>query len=434
MSSEEVLLINAILYTLTLIYFYMKYRFSMGLIVWFLYTISAWSSFFFIQQPMYIGTVHDSKQTLLPCFYLYAVFLIAMQPLMKLKKIENVSLHSKRLIKGIMIICTIVQIVFVIVDIPTMIKVITSGSMMLNELRSTVYGADGLSRILQNALLNKISLLYSGIRVIATEFSIISFFTFKDNRKLVDLFAISALLNNIRIIIVQVGRGEMILMFLLYVSTFYLMRDWIDKETKRKIILLASPIIIIGVVFFWAITVSRFGDSVGYFMWKYLGEPMNNFNGILFKRIQGTTNGRAYFSLIYRYLFGEGGVTTADDKWRLIKEATGIRGDIFYTWVGGLIIEFGKGIPILVAIILNRVLSKVVRIKKYYTGDLIMLIFFLNFYIRGIFLFPTQNFEGMLMILYTIILYFIFRIRRNNKGHLVYVLSKRGWIKKERVG
>ena len=424
MGSVEVLLLNALLYSITLIYFYKKYDLSVGVIIWLLYTISSWSSFLFVQQPGYVGTIHDTPQTLLPCLYLYVIFLISMKPLMRLHTIERVSLSIGQMARYLIIALIVIQVVFIIVDIPTIVRNLSTNTMMLNELRSNIYGDEGVSLVTQNPLLNKFFLLFSGMRILTTGLSVVLFFTNTDDRRLVNTFAIVTLLNNLREIIVQVGRGEMIMVFLLYTCMVYLLKDKISKKVKRRVIIFSIPVVIVGALFFWAISVSRFGTQAGFFIFKYLGEPMNNFNGILFKEIQGTTNGRAYFSLIYRYVFGESGIVSANDKWDLIKSATGIRGDIFYTWVGGLIIEFGKIAPFIVAFFLNRISKRLIAVGECYVGDIIVLIFILNFFLRGVFLFPTQNFEGMLMIIYTVLLYFLFRIKRKN-GNLVLILPRR---------
>ena len=424
MGSVEVLLLNALLYSITLIYFYKKYDLSVGVIMWLLYTISSWSSFLFVQQPGYVGTIHDTPQTLLPCLYLYVIFLISMKPLMRLYTIERVSLSIGQMARYLIIALIVIQTVFIVVDIPTVVRNLSTNTMMLNELRSSIYGDEGVSLVTQNPLLNKFFLLFSGMRILATGLSVVLFFTNTDNRRLVNTFAIVTLLNNLRQIIVQVGRGEMIIVFLLYTCMVYLLKDKISKKVKRRVIIFSIPVVIVGVLFFWAISVSRFGTQAGFFIFKYLGEPMNNFNGILFKEIHGTTNGRAYFSLIYRYLFGESNIISANDKWDLIKSVTGIRGDIFYTWVGGLIIEFGKIAPFIVAFFLNRISKRLIAGDECYVGDIIVLIFILNFFLRGVFLFPTQNFEGMLMIIYTVLLYFVFRIKRKN-GKWVFILPRR---------
>lgn len=262
MSSEEVLLLNAILYTVTLFYFYFKYKLSVGVFIWILYTLSAWSSFLFVQQPLYASSAHASTQTLFPCFYLYVVFVIAMTPLMKLNKIESIDSLNHRLLIAIMVVCSLIQVLFFIVDIPAMLNVMRSGSGMLSELRSTVYGDDGLSAITKNVWLNKISLLYSGIRIFATGLSVIMFIAYNKHRRLVTIFAVSALLNNLRIIIVQVGRGEMVFVFLLYACTIYLMRDWLSADSKRKVVMISIPVILIGGTFFTAITLCEIEKQI----------------------------------------------------------------------------------------------------------------------------------------------------------------------------
>lgn len=425
MSSFSVLLINAILYTATLIYFFKKYRLSVGVLIWTMYTVSAWSSFLFIQQPGYTSSVHASEQTIFPCIYLYIIFVISMLPLMKLYRIENIDFFNKRIIKAIMVVCIVVYFLFFVVDLPVMTNVASIGTNALSALRQTVYGDEGMSRVTQNVWLNRLSVLFLGMRVLATGLSVIAFSTYKDNRRIVNLFFIACLLNNIRVILTQVGRGEIVLITLLYASIFYLVRDYLSEKRKRALLIYALPIVSVGVIFFWAITISRFGDRAGYFMFKYMGEPINNFNGILFKRIQGTTNGQAYFALFYRYLLGETQYMNANEKWSLINSITGIRGDIFYTWVGGLIIEFGKIVPVFVAIILNRIMNRLAVLKDYYYGDVVVLIFFINFYIRGLFNFPTQNIEGTFMILYTFLLYILFRIQRGSNGSIVFKKPKR---------
>ena len=424
MSSFSVLLINAIIYTLTLVYFFKKYRLSVGVLIWTLYTVSAWSSFLFIQQPGYSVSSHYSQQTLLPCLYLYIVFLIAMAPLMKLNKIEDIDFFNKKIVKALMLICTIVFFLFVVVDLPVMTNVATIGTNALSQLRQTVYGDEGMSLVTANKWLNKLSLLFLGMRVLATGLSVITFVSFKDNRRLANLFFIACMLNNLRVILVQVGRGEIVFILLLYASVFYLMRDWLSPKKKRALLFFALPIVIVGAGFFWAITISRFGDRAGFFMYKYLGESINNFDGILFNNITGHTYGRAYFSLFYRYLMGQMDFSSGREKWQMIITTTGVRGDIFYTWVGGLVIEFGKIAPVIVAIILNRIIKRMMAIEKYFYGDAVVLIFFINFFIRGIFIFPTQNFEGNLMIIYTLLLYLVFRIRRAENGSIVLKVPK----------
>lgn len=107
MNSEQVLLINAIVYSITLVYFLKKHGFSVGICIWSLYTLSAWSSYFFIQQPYYSVSVHQSEQTWMPCVYLYLVFIVAMQPLFKLKSIKEIRFSNPSILKILMILSLI---------------------------------------------------------------------------------------------------------------------------------------------------------------------------------------------------------------------------------------------------------------------------------------------------------------------------------------
>lgn len=423
MDSELVLIINALLYTSTLVFFIIKYKFSVGVVVWALYTVSAWGTYLFVQNPYYFSGIHNSQQRLVPCIYMYAVNLIAMFPLVKFKEISQITFVHEKVAVAIMVICTIQQILFIVIDIPTITHVLTSPDSALVNIRDAGY-SESVSLVENNAVLNRFYLLFSGMRIIASGLSVYFLFEYKEKRLLVWMFFISTLLNNLRLIIVSVGRGEMLLLFLFYFCVFYSLRNRIKKKIIAVILVAMVPIFIVGMTFFWTITVSRFGKYAEYSLYKYLGEPMNNFNGLLFYKIKGHTYGRAYFSLFYRYLLGEEDFINTTDKWSMIYKYTGINGNIFYTWIGGLVIEFGKVAPIVFAVAINRLMNHLYSLKEYYIGDLFVIIFFLNFFLRGIFIFPTQNFDGTFMIIYTILFYFLFRTRKNKAGNIVYVVPK----------
>lgn len=288
MNSEQVLLINAIVYSITLVYFLKKHGFSVGICIWSLYTLSAWSSYFFIQQPYYSVSVHQSEQTWMPCVYLYLVFIVAMQPLFKLKSIKEIRFSNPSILKILMILSILIQSIFILVDLPTVISVLSSGTGMLSSLRDTLYD-DGLSAVTRIGLLNKFSLLYSGFRILATGFSVILLYYAPKNRQLTKAFFFITFANNIRMIIVMVSRGELVSIMLLYMLVFFLIRDRLSKDAKKRILLYGLPVLSLALIFLFAITVSRFGDRMEYFLFKYLGESINNFNGILFKNIKGTT-------------------------------------------------------------------------------------------------------------------------------------------------
>lgn len=105
MSSTSVLLVNAIAYSLVAIYMFVRRRVSLGLLIWVIYTISAWTSYFFIQHPMYKMSMHASEQTLFPCVYLFCFLLICIIPLTYIDKVGKIIITESDALKVLLIIC-----------------------------------------------------------------------------------------------------------------------------------------------------------------------------------------------------------------------------------------------------------------------------------------------------------------------------------------
>lgn len=411
MSSETVLLINAIAYTLIAIFFFKKNKLSLGLFFWGFFCVSSWMSYLFIQQPMYSISMHAGKQTFLPCIYLLLMLYICIYPLVKIKKIENIIYPNRNALKIIIGVCILCQLLFFILDIPTIIKILTS-STELEEYRNLAYGKNGddvNSLVVKNSIINRIHLLYAGMRPLAIGLSVVLLFvnTNIKNKKLNNIFAITTFLESVRYIIVQVGRGQMVITFCVYAITLFLIRDYLSSKIKKTIIFYGLPVLGLGVIFFVLITLSRFGDNAEFFMYKYMGEPMNNFNGILWDKLKDNTMGQSYFSVIFRFVLGGERFINVEERYEYMEQVTGIPPFIFYTYIGGLIIEFGKYIPIIIVLIINRLSSKIKTKGKINLFTVILYIFLSYFYTYGVFTFPIPSFD-MFILLYVFIFYLLF--------------------------
>ena len=117
----------------------------------------------------------------------------------------------------------------------------------------------------------------------------------------------------------------------------------IEKKYQRvvKVVLI---VFFVSVAFrLVAMSTARFTDNASLFYYKYAGEAMVNFNGLLFNHIRGSTDGMAYFWYIPQTL-GIMDVPFKDllMKWSYMESKTGVSGQFFYTIVGALIFEFGK--------------------------------------------------------------------------------------------
>lgn len=402
MSSETIFLYNAIAYTLTMLFMYRRHGISLGLLLWAAYTISAWSTWLFVQQPMYYASMHYSTHTIFPCIYMYTLVLISIFPLCKLTKLDCIDITNIKTLRNFLFGCIVVQLIFVIVDIPGVVRVLSSQS-DLSGLRDEAYARDGdqgISLITQNAILNRFHLMYSGLRPLVTGLSVYLYLVCKDIRKIVRIFFITTLIENLWHITVLVGRGEMVMTASIYAGTLFLVRDQLSERVKRIIFVYVTPIAVLGVSAFWAITISRFGEFASFYMYKYMGESMNNFCGILYPGIEGYTGGQAYFSYINRYLLGDVVWTNTEGRYDFIERVTNIPAFIFYSYIGGLIIEFGKILPLFIIIGFNRFINRIVSLTSMGLGHIMICIAMIYFFIYGIFTFPAQNFVGMSMFIF----------------------------------
>ena len=286
MSSTSILLVNAVAYSLAAGYMYMKRKVSLGLLIWIIYTVSAWASFFFIQHPMYKWSMHASEQTLPPCIYLFILLLVCIMPLTHIDKVGKIILPETAVLKIILVICIIFQLVFILADIKTVFYLLSS-NIELGDIRTAAYGreADTFSTITKNPITNYMYLLFIGFKPLSVGLSVVLYFCSKKSRSLIIIFALITLIYSIQTVIITAGRGELVITLLNYSFSLFLVRDHLSSKSKKIIVLYTIPTIIIVSIFFWAVTISRFGDSASFYMFKYLGEPMNNFNGILFDHI-----------------------------------------------------------------------------------------------------------------------------------------------------
>lgn len=408
MNSETILLYNAIAYTLALIYFYWKGKLNLAFVLWIGYTISAWSSYLFVQQPMYKYSIHCCEITVFPCIYLFLLIFICIKPFVRIQSIDKIEIPTGNVLKYTLYVFISIQVILLLANITSVIKIITSSAELV-DIRSAAYEGE-TSNIGSNPMLNRLNLLYSGIRPLAIGLSVCLLFMFNKLRNLIKIFAITTLLTNIQVVILSAGRGEMVISLSIYAYTLFLIRNALSKRIKRILTLYAIPIVIICTSFFWAVTISRFGDSAKFFMYKYMGESMNNFNGILFSDIKEYTEGRAFFSYIYRYLLGETPFENTEGRHELTERVNNIPGFIFYTYIGNLVMDFGKIITVFIAILLNRLENILLNIKHVHLGSFAIYVAVITLYIWGIFLFYLGNFVGLSMF---ITLFILCRLYKN---------------------
>ena len=201
----------------------------------------------------------------------------------------------------------------------------------------------------------------------------------------------------------MVSRGIMVSYIIYITIILFFIRDYISIKAKRVILLYCIPFAFITFTFFWAISVSRFGDLANYMIYKYAGEAMINFGGILFDDIKGYTYGRGYLLLpIYRDYI------TCEEKWEFIESITKVRVSIFYTYIGELLVEFGHWGAVIAGFFITFI-QKQIYSKPFTMASMFVLYFFVYAFSYGLFIFSIQGFQGFFFMLFTFLFYHYFK-------------------------
>ena len=185
----------------------------------------------------------------------------------------------------------------------------------------------------------------------------------------------------------------------------------LDGSSKQWVELFKKAGIVIGTLLallLFFMTISRFGDKAGLYFYKYAGEAMINFNGILFNHVHGTTDGMAYFWYIPQLLgFGDASFADLSDKWDFINSKTGVTGMIFYTAVGAFIIEFGKFKTLLLVGGLSWLMCRIFS-QRLSARILIVLCWCAYQLISSVYLLPIQGDGGIISLFGVILFYYVF--------------------------
>ena len=196
----------------------------------------------------------------------------------------------------------------------------------------------------------------------------------------------------------------------------------LSYKARRTLLIYVTPILVVSIVFLQAISVSRFDDLATLYLSRYLGESMTNFNGILFSDLKGIAGGHAYFNRIFE-LFNIKDYVTAIQKWDFIEKVTGLEGGIFYTFVGSLIIDFGKEMTFLFALIYNICLNRTfMKLNVNPMGKVILVVFLIYWISTGLFTTQIQDFGNYLLIAVPCLYYYFKNKGKKNENRNINIL------------
>ena len=396
--SLQYILYNAYAYTIVLLFLYKWRGFSVGLFLWGIYTVSSWCSYWFYSNPLTPVLLDKlyNPQTPFAFIYLFVVLFLFIQPLTKIRHFDirnlNLDLYIRKL-KPFLIFIIIYQIIYVIVDSSIIINILSSGEGMLADFRSNVYESTN-SNMQKIRYIRNFYGIYNGIKPLIYAIALILFVFHKNakDKMFVRVLFTTTILDVVREVVVVVSRGILANYLFLSFGIFLIFWKNLSYKARRTLLIYVTPILVVSIVFLQAISVSRFDDLATLYLSRYLGESMTNFNGILFSDLKGIAGGHAYFNRIFE-LFNIKDYVTAIQKWDFIEKVTGLEGGIFYTFVGSLIIDFGKEMTFLFALIYNICLNRTfMKLNVNPMGKVILVVFLIYWISTGLFTTQIQDF------------------------------------------
>ena len=363
---------NIILYISALIVYFSKYkRLDIYSFILLLYGITS-----VLCAIYYISHVDKYDLTFFPFIYLFVVLLIFIKPFKGLSfDMAKVYIADTKLIKALVCVYVLSGVITIIYGLPKTMMIFVDGD--FGALRNALY-ADSDSIVLYE---NNIERLAKNINSYLSTFGVIISFYQLTKVKIPVLYTIILFVSWVApsfLASTLVASRGMIVFLLIKVAIAYLF----FKEAipaKRKRIFMIAGLVVIGYLILYTMIVSesRFGDDTNDSIKFYLGHSMLAFNDGLVGQIQEYSGGKYFFKWFIDFLGGE---STLD-----ISSLGAKIGSSFITFIGCFYLDFGPIGTFMLALILSRLLIKVVRKKTLKVSDLSILIYFAIFFAQGVF-------------------------------------------------
>lgn len=419
MNSPTILICNALWYIILGLscYYRSGKNISGSCFLIIIYAICGISSFLFYQHPVTRLTSYYNPVTIEPYIYYAVVNGLMIYPiwLYDKKSILYVQYAREKPIINIIRSLLPLQTIMYLVLLPFIAKILLSN---MGDIRANAVEGASTAQALPPMIL-RILYVYMGIRTIVTIIAFYAFVFVKSHRRLVTYFFISSSLLTIYISLLFVMRSYILFQVLLLLFLFIIFKHFIPRKIKLYIAWIGGGVTCIIAILMIAISNSRFSNMASFFYYKYAGEMFVNFGGEMWPNLKNTTNGLAYFPLVQRFMGEKSSFSNLKEKWDYIDGLTNIDSHIFYGYAGGLAIEFGFVVTLIIFFILCIILSRPFLHRKILSlPNLLIMGFIAHMMISGAYLFVFQGEWGNMEILFFILAYLYFK-RNTSKNNIL---------------
>lgn len=374
----EYVIINAILYILTLFIYWRKSQaVDLGFVILTVFTIIAVLGVFnfYLLDALYKRTI-----TFPPFVYLFIVLLMFIRPYLLVNYEDKIiKVRSLKKIEIIIYLYILSSFISVFIILPNVLKNISSGEW--SQIRNDLYSDD--LPVFYNNFIEHIALVFNQyFRLL----SILVFFYFitlkKYSAKFLIVLGLSCVLPVFLMSVATSSRGVIVNLTMQLVTAYLLFKKHIPTKINRIFYFLAIFFIAIFLIYSIQVTNSRFGDDSGYqyssnySLLDYFGQPMLVFNdGVA--GMYDFANGKYFFQFFLDIL----GLDSSFSQ----KDLGGSWGTGFFTFIGSFYIDFGPIGTFIIALFLPIFIKKNISGKFIYFENLFLYYFFYLFFLEGVF-------------------------------------------------
>lgn len=350
-SDLTIIYIDALIYILTLTYWIRKKRWNAGILILLIMTISHVGAVFYYSVLSYLGLVVDNIK-MEPFVYLFCCIFICIYPLLKNDSIRQID------VRGNVLFTKYLSIFIILITLEPFfenIKILMTQNEEYSDLYEVLRDED--TSVYEYIGFSEIALMFnrwsSYFKLPAT----VLFFFYLSKKNKPMIIGLGMVLLHYMLLGSSLGqRGLLIIMGLMYLSCFILMSHTYNKTAIKKFLLLSSAACIPFFFFFIFITISRYdaGNSqktIGQWILLYVSEGPIKFNNEMYYG-EHNTNGDVNLCFL-KEVFGLDTHTEFMERDQYYYAKNGRRIEVFYTFVGDLISDFGTIGAIIICMFLS---------------------------------------------------------------------------------
>lgn len=431
MEESQIVLLNTTLYVSLFLYLYYKYKWNnISVILSFLYSISALSSYILYNFPLYDLTISSQGNiTIQACIYLFSLNFLLIIAFSKcnIGKCNYITNYDNYFILNCIKFLVVVLGVYLLFSFPLSVIYFFSNR-DLSDLRSATYGSN--STIAVPFIISLISRIFGDLTIVLLCFVTVRVLLLKKHTRWDTLGIIIYTLWKFNIILSMVSRATIIFSLLEIIVLLCLVFRYISVKLRKKI--LVAAIIVSSVLFsvFSAITISRFsGGNKNDIMTefaniRYMGESQLNFMGLAYPDLHEPLKGYFMFSL-YRRMLGmnySDGSTRDDgsvyDSYVQNEYHYNHPVYIFYGLSGDYYMNFGYyGALIICGFICYKIRKIYLKTTEISIMGIVVTVTLASYVGKGIFFADYCNESGNFMILFLVLMHLF--LKRHGRKQLI---------------